>query len=85
MISRQRVTIAALTTIPLDNGLRPGHSGGRKRENIGASVTELEERVGKFEIDLLHFDGPAPCRDLPHNTGGLWEPFGAIKGEVKAA
>ena len=44
-----------------------------------------EGRVGKFEIDLLRFDGPAPCRDLPRNTGGLWEPFGAIKGEVKAA
>ena len=44
-----------------------------------------EERVGKFEIDLLRFDGPAPCRDLPRNTAGQWEPFGAIKGEVKVA
>ena len=43
-----------------------------------------EERVGKFEIDLLRFDCPAPCRNLPRNSAGRWEPFGAIRGEVKA-
>ena len=64
-----------------------GNCGGMYLEedcDLGKFAKRWEKHIGKFEVEMYRFDGPAPCRNLARNTAGRWEPFGPIKGEVHA-
>ena len=52
--------------------------------DLGKFATQWTKQVGKFEMTIVYYSEPAPCRILPFNDAGEWEPFGPIKGEMRA-